>query len=357
MIGTTFKLGFDGTSVSKGLGNVSRTLGSFSKQIGVGMAQKVGHGVTDLLGRVLMSVPETFKETADWMGNLTDMSNQTGVSISKLVEMEEALRMSGATAADTSRMISILADNLHTAATEGGPAVDALKKLGLSLGDWANLPVDRQFENIMRAVSQTEPGFKGLESIMSDLFGARMGYKLIRFARQFDGNMADAARNVGPLGKAMEKAAAPVDNWMDAWGRWNNLKRSVSSMFIEHSMRMMGGSRGVDAIFNTLDIEKFRPIFDQIGMMVSRNLEAVLQQFAAGKGMDLIGDYFKNLGRLIGQGFRAEVSPGAMLRAMVTGQPTASIGTGGRDLAVLIHQGNTLLERIERKTGGPAKFA
>jgi hypothetical protein len=299
-----------------------------------------------------MAVPDMMKETADWMGNLNDMSNQTGVAVSKLVEMEEALRMSGASVADTSRMISLLADNLNSAATEGGPAVEALQKLGLSWGDWANLPVDRQFENIMRRVGELEPGFKGLETIMADLFGARMGYKLIRFARQFDGNMSDAKRNVGSLGDSMGKVVGEVDNYMDAWGRWNNMKRSFFSMMVENSMRVFGGSRGVNKIFDTLDVEKFRPLFDQAGAMFNKNIEYALQQIGQGKGGALFGDYFKNLGKIFGAGIKEAIMPKISLPKWLGKKST----NPGKDLSALIEKSNTLLADI-RKEVGVAKFA
>jgi hypothetical protein len=353
MIGTTFKLGFDGTSVGKGLGKMSGLLGRFGKQIGVGMAQKIGHGVTDLMGRIVMAVPEALKETADWAGNMNDMANQTGVSIQKLVQMEEALRISGASARDTSKMISTLADNLNTAATEGGPAIDAMQKLGLTWGEWANLPVDRQFENIMRRVGELEPGFKGLETIMADLFGARMGYKLIRFARQFDGNMADAADNVRGLSLAMQNDAPAIDQFFDGLGRIENFKRSLASIGISEVMRLLGGPDRPDRMFDFIDPEKLRPKIRKFVDMMRNTFIYMREEGGIGR---VISDMGKDIGKSIGAGIMETISPGNMFKGIFGGKGGKKTANPSKDLSALIEKSNTLLADI-RKEVGVAKFA
>lgn len=350
MIGTTFKLGFDGTSVGQGLGNMSRMLGSFGKQIGVGMAQRVGHGVTDLMGRILMAVPDMMKETADWAGNLNDMSNQTGVGISKLVQLEEALRLSGASAKDTSRMISILADNLHGAATEGGPAMDALHKLGFFATEFKDIGIDEAFEKIMRKVATLPQGFKGLETTMADLFGARMGYKLIRFAKDFDGSMAQAANNVKNLGNAMETEAVKIDDFADAMGRWENFKKSASSILISEWIRASDGF-GPNQFYDMFDPEKLRqPIREMIAFIKSE-----MGEFMADPS-GYFGEIFKNMGRSIGEGIKESIMPNIPSLPKWLGGSASTGGSASSDLSALIQKSNTLLADI-RKEVGVAKFA
>ena len=349
MIGTTFKLGFDGASVGRGLGNLSKTLGSFGKQIGIGAAQRIGHGMTDLMGRILMLVPDMVNETADWAGTVNDMSNQTGVAIPKLIQMEEALRISGASAKDTSRMISTLADNLNSAATEGGPAIDAIHKLGMFATDFKDIGIDESFDKIMRKVSELPPGFKGLESIMSDLFGARMGYKLIRFAKDFDGNMSQAANNVSKLGAAMERDAPSIDQFFDGLGRIENFKRSISSIAISEVLRSFGGAGKADQMFNFLDPEKLRPKISEALNLIGRGLEVFLSQDLSTS----FGDVFKNIGKSIGEGIKESIIPSIPVLPDWIIKLGGNGGAGGssKDLSMLIEKSNNLLADIRQEVG------
>jgi hypothetical protein len=93
-IGTTLKVGFDAAAVRKGFSGLG---GMFSgamrgfRQIGIGAARDVGARMTDLLGRVLMAVPQGIKETLDWAGNLTDTRLSTAIqtSINNAIRQQE----------------------------------------------------------------------------------------------------------------------------------------------------------------------------------------------------------------------------------------------------------------------------
>lgn len=345
MIGTTFKLGFDGSSVARGLGGLSRTLGRVGGQIGIGMARQVGARMTDTLGRVLMAVPDALMETADWSGGLVDMAAQTGVAVDKLVVLEEALRLSGASANDTSRIISTLAKNLREAQTDGGPAAEALRKLGMSWGDFADLPVDQVFENIMRRLAELGPAFKDTETVVADLFGAKLGFKLIRFARDFDGSMKQAANNVTGLSGAMTTAAPRIDQFFDGLGRFESLKRSLASMALDEGMRLFGGPGGADRFFDGLNVEALRPKMTEIFNMLGRNLEVVLTQDLG----QSLSDMFKNLGRSLAEGFKESFSVKDLLPKF--SNPFSKSTAAAGDTSGLLREANQLLAQIRDKTG------
>lgn len=369
MIGTTLKLGFDGTSVARGLGNISGLVGRFGKQIAIGATRRIGEGMTDMLGKIVTALPDAIKETADWAGNLTDMATQTGVSVEKLVLLEEALRLSGGQAADTSRMISVLADNLSTAATAGGPAADALKALGFEADELSRMGVDEAFykigkrvaelnkltrtpitfidpdtgEQITKIVETTEK-MKGLETVMSDLFGAKMGYKLLRFFKDFDGSMGQATNNVGKLGHAINDGlAVDMDNFSDSLGRFETLKRSLSSIVLSEIFRSTGGSNGVNRLFDFLDPEKIRPQIESFVSMIGRNLEVLLSQDLTTS----LGDLMRNLGKSFGEGIRdsLKISVKDFLPGFGGGKTASNDGTGP-----LIEDTNSILTDIRKNT-------
>lgn len=298
-IGTTVKVGFDGTAVKQGLAGMTGMfrrfggmLGGLGKQVGIGALRQGGVMAADLLTRLVTAVPEGIKETMDWAGNLTDMSAQAGVSVSKLVLMEEALRLAGASAKDTSMMLSRLKDNLYEAEKEAGPAREALMKLGLFLPDYKDLKIDDAFELIGRQVSQLPNDFEGLESIMADLFGARMGYKMIRFFRDFEGGMRQAENNVGVFARRLDATAGGYDKMSDALGRFQMRWRETMSIIIDQVTGLFGDD-WVDQLFDFMSPEKLRQTIVYLREQISSLFTG-----------DLLKNSLKEAGRMIGEGIR-----------------------------------------------------
>lgn len=296
-LGTILRVGFDALQVRAGLAGLSRMFGGAMRgfrQVGIGAARQVGAGMTDLIGRALMAIPDGMREMMDWAGDLTDQSAQTGVAVSKLVLLEEALRLAGASARDTSMMISRLATNLNDARDEAGPAREALNKLGFLAEDFADLPIDKAFEKIGKRAATLPKDFRGLENIMSDLFGARMGFKLIRFFRDFDGGMATAEKNVGTFARRLDTTAGGYDNMSDSLGRFQMRWRETMSV-IADGMTSLFGDDWIDKFFDWMNPERIRNtirfLFEELRGMMN----------GGGGGM---GKIFSGMGNQIGEGFK-----------------------------------------------------
>jgi hypothetical protein len=346
-IGTTLKVGFDAAAVRKGFSGLGGMFGGVMRgfrQAGIGAARQVGARMTDMLGRVLMAVPEGIKETLDWAGNLTDMSAQTGVAVEKLVLMEEALRLAGASASDTSRILSTFADNLGEAMREAGPAQEALRKLGFKMTDFKGIGLDEAFEKVGRRAGQMSWGVGELESTMADLFGARMGFKLIRFFRDFDGGMKQSINNVGPFAARLDSTATGYDKMSDALGRFKMRWRETMSIVIDETVNMFGDD-WVDQMFDFLSPEKIR---------------TGIANFKEGLKVMASGDFWKglmnDLGRAIGDGIKASLGDAFSLKGLVPswmggGAPTSSTGNNDKAIARMDRQ-IQLLQTIATKTTG-----
>ena len=376
MLGTTFRLGFDGTSIARGLGNASNLLGRFGRQVGIGMARQVGAKVTDMMGKIVMAIPEALTETADWAGSMQDMSTQTGVSVEKLVLLEEQLRLSGAGAKDASVIMSKMAANIQDAANNGGGAADALAKIGLSAKELKGMGIDQQFHTIgkrlaeLNATTKTSIKFndpfskqfgetiietteklEDMESITADIFGAKMGLKLLRFFNDYDASVAQATNNVAALAKHMGGGgAAAMDTWSDALGRFETFKRSLASIALDEMFRVTGGPGSVDKMFDFLDPEKLRPRISEAMNMLGRSLEVFLSQDLSSS----FSDVFKNIGRELGKGFRESFSIKDLLGI---GAPSGGGSkSSSSDVSALIKESNNLLAAIRENVGIP-KFA
>ena len=378
MIGTTLKLGFDGKAVDGGLKQTEKKVGNFSLNVGKmfkggiagGVGAAAGLGLVDILGKALTLPFDMSKEVADWSGELVDFSAQTDLSIGKIVKLQEALRLSGVEGADVSRIMSTLADNLYTAANEGGPTADALKRMGLNAAELQKMGLDEAFYTIGKRVAElnkttdtewkitnqlgevesrlttTKTKFEGLETAMGDIFGSKMGYKLQRFFKDFNGSMGQAENNVGGLAQTMDSGLAQkLDKFTDALGRFQTWKRSVATIGLEEIFRNKGVEGMPDKVFDFLNPERVRPLVQQLGNMVGRNLEAVLSQDLT-KSFD---DFTRNLGRTFGQGFKEslKLSVGDFLPAFGGGKPSAS---NSRTVAPLIEDTNTILSDIRKNT-------
>jgi hypothetical protein len=350
-ISTDIKIGWDSVAVKKGFADL-RTMFAGSirglRQVGIGGARQIGAQVTDLLGRTLMAVPEGISEMMDWVGNLNDMSAQTGLTVKKLAILQEALRLSGA-GDDASRILSALNRNLYEAGEGMGPAREALHKLGLTGKQFKTMKLDESFKAVGSAIASFKGESGELESIMSDLFGARMGYKLIRFFKDYSGNMRQATSNTAGFGDYLNKNAGKIDEAGDALGRFKNRWRELMATVFEQGLDMFGGSKGINALFDELDPAKIREMLAQFHNFVGRN-------FTFMSGPDFQG-VFKELGRMIGEGLKESISdmlpdlsPGGLLKSA-----KGAFGVGGESAAIrqldeinaAIATGNRYLQKIE----------
>jgi hypothetical protein len=353
MLGTTLKVGFDASKVDSGLGGLRGKFGRTFRQIGIGAARQVGAQATDLLGRLLMAAPKALMETADWAGNLTDMSVQTKLTREELVLLEEKLRLAGASAADTSMIISRMSKSIYEARTENGAAAESIRKLGFTVDEFNGMDPDQVFYTIGQRVSDLGNDFEGLEGIMSDIFGARMGYKLIRFFKDYQKNSALAEKNIGGLGKNLDKSADDIDDFSDAISRFDIIKKQAGLIGLESLIKLTGGSGGLNKLLDDTNIDNWlRPPIEDLTALLGTIFDDIKE-----KGVvDTVRDLAVDLGRALGQGIKESMgdmfSPKNFL-------PKVSVpkwlGGKGDETASLLREGNQLTKELITKS--TASFA
>jgi hypothetical protein len=347
MIGTTFKLGFDGSSVSRGLGRLSGSMMRGFGRIGKGAMERVGHRVTDLMGRIVMAVPAALKETADWASGLTDMATATGMSVSELVILEEKFRLAGVSAKESGAVVSRFALNLKTAATEGGAAAEALRALGFDGQFIKGKSIGEAFDIIAKQLAILGPNLENVEGIMADLFGAKLGYQQLKLFKDFAAVTAQAENNVGKLAEAMGSGqAAALDTWSDAMGRFENFKRSLSTIALDEFFKLSGGADGVNSLYDSLDPEKFRPRISAIMGQIKSIFEDPSKAF---------GDAFKSIGKQLGEGIKESFRGSFSLKDLFSSASPAAAGRQQEALPELKRQ-TVLLQQI-RDESTTARFA
>lgn len=292
MIGTTFKLSFDGTSVIKGISKIGGMFGKLGQTIGRGAMERVGHQMTDLMGRIIAAVPQAIAQTADFAGEINDLATATGESIPNLVKLGEVLRIGGAESVDTGRMLSNMAKNIRAANEEGGSMADAIHALGLETTDFDGMKVDEMFTTIAKAVQGSNKTFGELADILGELFGGRIGYKTISVMKELDTNMARAAKSTSEWGRYLEANAGSIDEIGDAMGRFNQFKMGMASMFFDVFKRF-GGSGTMDKLFDFLSPENVRPQVEALFSLIGRNMEALMNMDLSDALRDLLNNASK----------------------------------------------------------------
>ena len=299
MIGTKVKVGWDAASVQRGMKGLIGTIGKGFGAIGRGGLERIGHRMTDTLGRIIAAAPEAIKDLADYGGELSDLSAALEIPVDRLVQLQEAMRLGGA-GVDSLRMFAMMAKNIELANADGEDLAESLHKIGLRTDEMAALKPDKQFEAIAAAIQKSELPVGQLIDVLSDIFGGRVGMKMLNLFRGFDATMARAAKNSGGFAKYMAKAANGLDEMSDALDRWEMFRRGLASVVVGAFTDAFGTS-GVDAMFDRLDPSGLREWFsrafgkaikfvqDEIELMQFIGLENYLRQIIDKAGKAFVG--------------------------------------------------------------------
>lgn len=343
MIGTTLRVGFDSSQVSRGLGGLTGKMKGLFGRMGIGAMERVGHKMTDIMGRIVMAIPEAVTEAADWAGGLTDMATATGSTIEELVVLEEMLRLAGVRAKESGQVIGRMVTQIKTAAEDGGPIVDSLGGIGLDIQDLAAMKPDQMFRQIAQAIAKMAEEGGNVEGLMMDIFGQRLGYQQLKLFKDFNNVQARAALNVNQLAGAMQREAPAIDQYFDALGRIENVKRSLATIGISEFIKMMGAD-SADNFFDKFDPEKWRkPIADIMGQI--RGTFTWIRE--NGGIFETLKGGVRNLGMELGEGIK-ESFKGLDLIPLIFGQkPSKEGGLPVKELS----QGVGLLKDIKQRVG------
>jgi hypothetical protein len=202
----TIQLGLDGVGrVTGGLravaGVAQSTIGSLARLavplLAVGAAA-VG----------LKSIASGLSEVIDEGGKLTDISAATSVGIARLVRYRQVFAEAGKTVDDVTPTFAKMEKAVYEAATQGGPAAEAISRLGLDIGKLSSMAPDEQFDSIGKAIGGIE-GTTQRAGIAMQLFG-KSGLELIPvFDALANSDRTDQA--LGRLPEILERNAGVLD--------------------------------------------------------------------------------------------------------------------------------------------------
>jgi hypothetical protein len=198
-------------------GQVKGFLGSFAgvdsikgKLLGLGAALSVAGLATGLV-----SITKGAIEAVD---ALNDTAGKLGTTTEQLSELRYAAEITGSHAEDLDAAIGKMNANLGDAAAKGGPAADALKKLGLSAGDLVKLDPGDAFKKIAGGFAKLS-GPAEQAAVALDIFG-KGGINVLNTLKagpEVLAKMADEAKRLGVSVSSVD--AAQIGATKDALDR------------------------------------------------------------------------------------------------------------------------------------------
>jgi hypothetical protein len=249
-IGTTVKVGFDGTAVKSGLQKTNGLFRNFAKGITQGIGQGIAKAGVGLIDLVLEKAATGLIDAADAAGDLNDQAAQTGTSVDSLVKLAEAFRLSGVSIEDASRPLSKFAKALYDAREAGSPAQESLNKLGIYMSDLEGMTLEEKFKKVGQATQNFAGDMEELTSITSDLFGMK-GVSILRFFKNYDETMAQAERQTAGYRKQLDGQVGSLDDWGDALGRVAGLWKEFNTALV-NSFKELFPASGINDLFNSI---------------------------------------------------------------------------------------------------------
>jgi len=341
-IGTTVKVGFDGEEVKKGFGKI----GGMFRSIGKGMAMGAGIAASQTLEGLIIKAATGVNALADFAGEAEDAALQVGSTTSEIIKLNRALEIAGANVS-ASNMLSTMKDNIYDASHGSEELQKSFARIGVKMQDLVGLKPMEQFELIGKAVANLGSDFDGLENVMSDIFGAKMGRQLIRLFKNtavFD----QVNEETGAFADNIEKSAAKLGEVQDQFTRIPQLWRGLNLALFN---AMGGGSNGsyIKRIFDGLDAAIQSADFSKIGYMLKAEFAKAVEVFNDSGIMQSINKWFEGIGESIGAGIKNSFSVKDLL-------PPLPFGIGGGKTSMVdptkeIMKTNDILTRIARDGG------
>ena len=187
---------------------------SFSKIAGavsIGNIAAAGFNkAVDLAFTGAQAVVQGFGDALDLGGRLSELSARTGESAGKLLVLETAFKNAGLGADTVGTAINKLQNFMQDAANGGDKQVGAMNRLGISMADLQGKTPTEQMQIFADKIAAIDDPTQRAATA-SDVFGDKLGGKLLPLLTDFQPALDDARGKVGSLAQVMDDNAATFD--------------------------------------------------------------------------------------------------------------------------------------------------
>jgi hypothetical protein len=166
--------------------------------------------IVELAFGAARQVVQGFSDALDLGGRLNELSSRTGETAGKLLVLETAFKNSGLEAAQVGTAINKLQNFMQDAANGGEKQRAAMQSLGISMSDLAGKTPTEEMQIFADRIAAIEDPTQRA-ALASEVFGDKLGGKLLPLFSDFSGNLDDAREKVGSLEQVMDENAATFD--------------------------------------------------------------------------------------------------------------------------------------------------
>ena len=271
----TVHLGVDGVANVQAafakVQSMATGVGSTLAKIGIGIAAAAGIGVT------VHKIVEGVEKVVELGAGLSVLSLQTGVSVSKLVNLSIALKQAGLDSSDLGKYLRLMSKSIGEAALNGGSAAAGIERLGLNVGELAAMSPDKQFVLLADRIGKIEnPTIRAATAL--HIFG-RSGTELLPVFNNPD-ILRGITEGAGKFGLVMERNAHRFHEFEVAVRKIPSLGTKLFAGFAD----MLPFEEVTRAINDALKAVDFVEIGQKFGAFVS----LVIEEWRAGRIGDLI---------------------------------------------------------------------
>jgi hypothetical protein len=176
------------------------------------IAAKAFEKAIELAFSAARAVVDGFGEALDLGARLNALSQQTGESAGSLLVLETAFKNANVSADQVGTSINKLQNFMTSAGQEGSKQAEAMSKLGISLSDLQGKTPTEQMGVFAKAISSIEDPTQRVAAA-TEVFGAKLGGKLLPVLNEFPSSLEDARSKVGSLEEVMNENAATFDSF------------------------------------------------------------------------------------------------------------------------------------------------
>ena len=166
--------------------------------------------IVELAFSAAQSVVQGFSDALDLGGRLNELSSRTGETAGKLLVLETAFKNSGLEASTVGTAINKLQNFMQDAANGGDKQRAAMQSLGVSMSELAGKTPTEQMKIFADRIAGIEDP-TARAAAASEVFGDKLGGKLLPLFSDFSTNLEDARAKVGSLEEVMDENAATFD--------------------------------------------------------------------------------------------------------------------------------------------------
>jgi hypothetical protein len=156
------------------------------------------------------AVVDGFGEALDLGGRLSDLSARTGETAGNILILETAFKNSGLAGDQVGQVINKLQNFMQDAANGGEKQAGAMDKLGISLDQLEGKTPTQQMEIFAQKIASIQDPTQRAAAA-SDVFGEKLGGKLLPLLLDFAPMLDDSRDKVGSLADVMDENAVAFD--------------------------------------------------------------------------------------------------------------------------------------------------